>query len=115
MSCKTQFITKEGDTLPAFDVVLEDRNGKADLTGCTAVFRMRLHGSTGAYKVNAAAVIANQTTDKGRVTYSWQSANVDTAGTYDAEIVITTGGGAQTTWPRSEEQPYFIVLIQEAL
>lgn len=84
---------KKGSTLPALEMQLVETDGTAvDLTNATGVvFRMGI--TPGSPKVSAAAVVV--TASEGRVKYEWVSGDVDTAGTYNGEWVVTFADGVQ--------------------
>jgi aspartate 1-decarboxylase len=83
-----------GDRIPIFEVTLD---GADDLTGATAAFYLTADPS-GAVKINgAAATIANASTRV--VQYAWASGDTDTAGTYEAKIVVTLASGKTITYP----------------
>lgn len=104
-----RFYIAQNDTLPELMVQVDP---PYDLTGATAVFSMR-DRATGALKVNrAAATIANgsYTVDGVSVSYtpadgvlihSWQAAETDTAGVYEAEFEVTFPSGDVLTAPNS--------------
>ncbi len=54
----------------------------------------------------------DQTANKGKVKYSWQAADVDTAGTFLAEWVVTFGGGDVQSFPNEGQ---LVVEIAPAL
>ena len=97
------FEIKQGDRRPLFVVVLKDDFGEpteavVDLTTATAAFfNMRLQNG-GAVKVNrGTATITNAA--GGEVTYTWGTADTDTAGNYEAEIEIAWNDGKPETFP----------------
>jgi hypothetical protein len=108
MSC---FYTKKDNTAIAIAVVLSDANGPVSLTGATVRFRMRAWDgisspALGTAKVDAAATPdGDQSANKGKVTYTWQAADVDTPGLYACEWEVTFSGGAKATFPRDDESP----------
>lgn len=91
---------KQNDTTPPYIVALksvtDDVEATVDLTLATsAKFLMREAG--GAVKVNGTATISDAA--NGEVTYTWGTADLDTAGVYDAEVQVTWTGGAIETFP----------------
>jgi hypothetical protein len=109
------FTIKQDDTRPVYVVPLVSDFGGAndpiDLTDATAVkFLMRLQGDTGPPKVNAPAVITDAAA--GEVTYTWDAADTDVAGTYEVEFQITWSDGGVQTIPNDS---YFTVEIKTDL
>jgi hypothetical protein len=107
------FVLKKGDLLPIIIRTLKDAAGAAvDLTGTTCKFIMRRVGAATA-KVNAAAVVdANQVANKGKVSYTWVAADVDTAGVYEAEWQVTFSGAKPETFPNDG---YLVIKIADEL
>ena len=105
------FTLKENDTRPLFVVVLKDNMGEVGeapvnlTTASTALFNMRAVG--GAVKVSLAGA-AITSAAAGEVTYSWGTADVDTAGEYEAEVQITWNDTKKETFPNDS---YFSVSI----
>jgi hypothetical protein len=101
------FTIKQGDTRPKLVAVLSESGTPIDLTTATSVkLLMRVTGSVGAAKVDAAATITSAAA--GEVTYTWLAADTDTAGTYDAEWEITWSDGGIETVPNDG---YFTVVV----
>ncbi len=110
------FYLKQGDTKIPLSVVLSDANGPVDLTDCTVRLFMRpwdgLSEGCGAIKVNAEATPdANQVTNMGLVIYEWEAADVDTPGKFANEWQVTFADGEVATFPRTEDQPPFDVVV----
>ncbi len=108
------FTIKQFDTRPFFVVILKDDFGEpteagVDLSTATgAVFNMREHGGT-TIKVNrGAGTITNGTA--GEVTYKWGTVDLDTAGTYDAEVEVTWNDGKVETFPSDS---YWEVIVTD--
>ena len=94
------FYFKQNDTAPIILVTLKDGNDAAvDLTGATAVFKMRPVGQT-TVKTDAAAIIHNA--DAGQVRYEWVAADTNTIGSYEAEFQVTFVDGKIETFPNSD-------------
>ena len=80
-----------GDTARAITATLTDGDGNAvNLTGNTVAFRMTPQGGDTAKVDDAAATIDDAAT--GQVSYSWATADVDAAGTYEAQFIRTVSG-----------------------
>ena len=94
----SDFSIKQGDLRPALAaVLLLSDNSIVDLSGATVQFRMRLKGSTGAPKVDAAAVIIDA--NAGLVEYRWAGSDTDTIGSFCGEFRATLPGGLPQTHP----------------
>ena len=108
------FNIKQNDQRPLFVVVLKDNFGEVgeavvDLTTATsAVFNMR-NASGGSIAINRAAAVITSAAS-GMITYSWGTADLDTAGTYEAEIEITWNDGKKETFPNDS---YWEVIVTE--
>lgn len=94
---------KQNDTTPPYVValkdVISDVETTVDLTlASSAKFLMRQAGGS-TVKVNATATISDAA--NGEVTYTWGTADLDTAGNYDAEVQITWASGKVETFPNS--------------
>ena len=107
------FYTKKGNTAIAIAVTLSDANGAVSLANATVRFRMRSWDGIsspagGTAKVDAAATPdPDQVTNRGKVTYTWQAADVDTPGLYACEWEVTFSDGAKVTFPRDDESPSY--------
>lgn len=93
---------KTGDTGPS---AAADLN--ADLTGATVRFRMT--DLDGTVVIDQPAVVDD--VGQGLVHYAWGPTDTAVANTYDAEFVVTFGGGAVQTFPQGH---YLGVIIREA-
>ena len=99
------FEIKQNDTAPAYvydmqDDVDTESPTAINLTSATSVtFKMRLEGTTGAPKVDAAMEIT--TPASGRVTYEWAAGDTDTPGTYEVEYEILWNDGTIETVPNN--------------
>lgn len=101
------FFIKKNDTTPAITSTLQDADGNAvNLTGATVKFIMRKKGASSA-KVDASATVV--TPAEGTVSYTWVTANTDTAGDYEAEWQVTFAGGAVQTFPNSKHLKVSVV------
>lgn len=80
-----------GDTVPWKFTVKDETGAAVDLTSATVVFYMRKRGST-TNKINGSSVTVTSASG-GVLTYSPTTNDVNTAGTYDAEIWITDSNG----------------------
>lgn len=103
---------KAGDTSPALiETIIDPATGApANLTGATVTFLLRtLTAATPV--VNAAAAI-NTPATSGSVTYTWQTADTATPGSYLGSFRVTTAGGATYTWPT---QGYLDIVIEPSL
>jgi hypothetical protein len=109
------FELKRGDRRSIFSVTLEDNFGQpseaaVDLTSASsATFSMWDH-RTHVVKVNRGTAAISGTISPGQVTYSWGTADVSTAGLYDAEIEVLWNDGKAETFPSGG---YWTVLITE--
>ena len=99
------FITKQNDTKP-LEAILEDENGAVNLDSSTIVFNMWDENKT--LKVNRASVTIVSAT-QGRVKYSFDPADTDTAGTYQGEFEVTFSDSTVTTFPNDSYIPIRIV------
>lgn len=85
------YYVKQGSTAAILTATLKDADGAAvSLTGATVKFSMRPAGNM-TPKVNLATATPDpdQTANKGKVTYPWVAADVDTPGDYEAEFKVT--------------------------
>jgi BppU N-terminal domain len=104
----------EGDTRPRLIFTLKDKDGDViDISSATILFKMKPLGET-ALKAEVACTILSGLKDEedgtidytppydvagvgGRIRVDWSSADLDTAGRYEAEIEITYGDGTKQT------------------
>jgi hypothetical protein len=97
------FTIKQGDRRPLFVVVLKDNIGEAGeaavnlTTATSAFFNMRAENA-GAIKINRGSA-AITSAAAGEVTYSWGTADVNTAGNFEAEMAIVWNDGKEETFP----------------
>ena len=97
---------KVGDTSPRLDF---DLNG--DTTGATSVTLRMWNASTHIVKI-AAGTITMDTPASGLGHYDWQTADVDTAGYYQAEVRVVYSTGKIQRFPG---KGYLEVVIEEAV
>jgi len=112
MASEADFYIKEGDTSPEIQAqLLEDDGSPVDLTGDAVSFKMKEVGGD-TLKVDGSATIDNES--EGRVSYSWVSADTDTAGYYNAVFAVDYGstGSDDETFPNSQ---YIVVRVDEGL
>lgn len=91
------FFLKQGDTNPVITATLIDQNQQvANLTGASVKFRMTnsFYGNV----VNATATIVNATL--GQVSYSWQTDDTNSTGTFSCQWYVVYSGGAQESFPQ---------------
>lgn len=92
------------DLQPYYYMLVQDTAGNPiDLTGATIYCTMKNIVSE-SLKINrqtAGIVIANQTTDKGKFEYRWQSGDTGTIGIYLIEFEINPASGGKFTLPSS--------------
>lgn len=74
---------------------IEDDNGPIDLTGATVTFHGKKAGGVGTIG-GTATIAANQTTNKGQVTYTWQASDSVTPGKYFVQWVALINGAPVT-------------------
>lgn len=93
----------QNDRRPLFVVVLKDDFGEVSesivslTTATSVVFNMRAQGA-GAVKVNrGTAAITNAA--GGEITYSWGTADTNTAGLFEAEVEVIWNDGKPETFP----------------
>lgn len=92
---------KQNDRRPVFSATLFDPDGDpADLTGVVGVaFRMREKMSR-AVKIDDAAMTIVSATD-GTVSYAWTAADTDTAGDFEAWVVVEWSSGVEESYPNA--------------
>lgn len=83
-----------GDTQPSITEAVTSNGSPVNLSAATAVFKMRPVGST-VLKVNASATVVSPKAN-GNLQYDWQTADVNTAGTYLCWWEITISGAVQS-------------------
>lgn len=90
------FLIKKDDTYPPITAILQRDGSAIDLSGATVQFQMALQGES-ALTVDAAATVTDA--ENGEVEYSWDAADTDVVGIYEAEFVITYASGRIETFP----------------
>lgn len=64
------------------------------------------------FKVDGASMtIQDQDDNPGKVEYQWQSADVDTPGDYDIEIVVTLPDLTKLKWPCEDGETFATVIV----
>jgi len=112
MASEADFYIKEGDTSEPLQAQLLDSLGDAkDLTGDDVKFQMKEVGGD-TMKVDASATIDDAST--GKVSYSWNSSDTDSAGYYNAIFRVDYGttGTFDESFPNSQ---YIVVRVDEGL
>jgi hypothetical protein len=98
------FVLKQNDQRPLFVVVLKDNIGEDDeatvdlTTATSAVFNMR-PAEGGAVKINRGSANIDAPPSNGQVTYSWGTADTNTAGLFNAELEVVWSDGRAETFP----------------
>lgn len=100
-SSDADYVLTQGDLPGATEFTLRDDTGTiVDLTTATGVtFTMRALDDTIVVDAQAAAVVAPATS--GKVTYTWQAADVAASGLFAADFEVTFTGGRVVTFPTS--------------
>ena len=92
------FTIKQGDTRP-WNLVLKENAAAVDLTAASSVaLYMRKRGAGSTNKIDGSAVTI-VTAASGIVRYTPSSADVDTAGTFDAYFKVTWGDATLSRFP----------------
>jgi hypothetical protein len=107
------FQIKKGDTYKPLSLHLKYKTSTGtsavDLSNATAVFYMRLRNAK-TNKVDGSACSITGATS-GYLQYAWADADVNTAGIYDGEVVVTFSDGSEETFP--EDDDYIRIVIEE--
>lgn len=109
------FTLKKRDRRPLFVVVLKDNIGElteavVDLTTAGNVFfNMRQADNPFTVVVNRGSAAITDAAG-GEVTYTWGTADVATAGDYEAEVEVVWGDGKAETFPNDS---YWDITITE--
>lgn len=112
MSGYPDLTIKRGDAGKVISGQFKDADDNpVNCTGHTA--RKILMKRWGVLKINSTFSFTDPTT--GAWSYTLQTADVDTKGTYEMEFEVTLPGPRTETFPTNPDQPYLIVLIQEDL
>ncbi len=89
---------KVDEQLPEIQAVLKDDNDSiVNLTGIMGIRFIMTDKATGTVKVDAPATVI--TPSAGLVKYSWEEADTDTAGTYNAEWEVQFADGKLESFP----------------
>lgn len=110
-----RFHLKRNDTSPAIKSQLVNDDGEPiDLSsnGLQPADSVDFHmiADDGTVTVDAPATFDDKA--NGIVSYSWQTGDTDTTGTYDAEFEVTYQSGAIETFPNSSD---ILVVIEDDL
>ncbi len=110
MSAKTQIYNPlrfgKDDTSPSIADVITIDDEETDLTGSTVTFQMRPLANSN-LKINSAAVLENQLTNKGGVRYDPVTNDFDTAGEFFGRWrIVLPSSKIQTT-------PEFLIVVDE--
>jgi len=105
------FDMKKGDTHNPLQLLLKHGTSSSssvvDLTSDTAKFYMRLRGER-TNKVDGTAM--SITGDSaGELEYQWKTADVDTAGTYEGEVVVTYDDDSEETFPENSDKIVIVI------
>jgi hypothetical protein len=85
-------LMKKGDRLPVpvFDLVSPDPT--QDFSGATAVLKFELADGSGS-PISGSCTVVSTAAGRLRVSYAWGASDTAVAGRYNAEFVVTVGGG----------------------
>ena len=97
---------KVGDTAPSLSF---DLNG--DTSGATSVTFRMWNAASHIIKI-AAGTVTMDTPAQGLGHYDWQTADVDTAGMYQAEVRVVYASGKIQRFP---QKGYLEIVIEEAV
>lgn len=93
------FVWKAGETKPPFKATLFDPNGNpVDLTGCSAVFKIRTQDLATLVQSGTMTIDADPTT--GKVSYTLSS-SINEAGIYAGLIVVTFADTSVQSFPQN--------------
>lgn len=91
-------VRRQGDTAPNITATLFDDAGVAVvLTGSTCVLNMRNQLTKVETIVSGACTLVNAAL--GQVSYAMQAADTAASGIFEFEFLVTTAGGAKTSYP----------------
>lgn len=92
---------KRGDTGPPITITCLDGTNPKDLTGATSA--KFLMGTINAQGVSTLKTSGTMTFDAdrstGKVTYAWQTTDLDTPADYKVEVEVTWANGQKQTFP----------------
>ena len=106
-----KFYIKQNDTAPAIEVVLTDSNGRAKALTQVSTVKFNMSTDTGERVVTlGTGAIVNS--DRGIVSYTWQTGDTSNTGLHDAEFQVTYNNGQIETFPNDG---YIKVIVKEEL
>lgn len=91
------------------DTLVDSEGEIVDLTGMTVAFRMTIEESNTPKVNDASATIDNA--EAGEVSYSWTAGDVNTAGTYDYQWIVTSGGKTEHFPVGAKAKVLFVVPV----
>jgi hypothetical protein len=89
------------DTAPDLEVTLYNANTRQDLTGCTAILKLRLEGTQTTAQYPA---VISATPEDGVLVTNRGYLSAVAPGDYAAEWLVTFQNGAVGTWPTPGKQ-----------
>jgi len=97
------FYMTRGNLLPKITATLKGDSAAVDLTSCTVKFEFEGNGVSKSF----AATITDATA--GKVEYTWQAADTDVLGLYNAKWEVTFPGGSKLHFPNDKYITFEIV------
>lgn len=96
-----RYRVKRGDTPGIVRGTLSDHDGPVDISTASEVRLLIRKRNAPALKVSAVVTNEDDGTPaaRGRWSYTWAPADLDTAGTYDVEVQVTWADGDRITFP----------------
>jgi hypothetical protein len=95
------FTVKQFDRRPLLVGILSDEDGVVNLTTAGSVFFNMRESGGGAVKVTRGST-AITSAAAGEVTYTWGTADLDTAGDYEGEFEVVWNDGKAETFPSAD-------------